>query len=259
MFKLFENGVHVVGTQTVRFLPKKSGKRGKVSTFSKKSSRSLRDLCSRLHTEGKAIFAITLTLPPTEAIEIEWEKLVKRYREYLRTRKLGAIWRVELQRHKIPHLHLIAVCESPEEGFEYWFAWVLACEKLKDKSGLPLTSHKGFLEYSVRIRIVKNRFRWMPYLIGHSVKHKKGQLGWQGRQWGIFNREFLQFSELDEGAILNCAERTGQLVMRSIRRRFSKRIRQYGANGTSILNINPFIIARLVEFYSNENEVLPPF
>lgn len=259
MFKLFENGVHVVGTQAVSFIPKTPGKKGKVLNFSRKSSRNLRDLCSRLETRGKFVLAITLTIPPIEDVTISWYNLVKRYRENLRRRKLGAIWRVELQRHNMPHLHMIATCQRVEDGFTYWSSWVDACDKTLDQEGLPITSHKGFLEYAVRVRLVRDKFRWMPYLIGHTSKHKHAQLGWQGRQWGVFNRSHLSFQSLDTGDILRCSDKVGQIVMRTIRRRYSQRIRQYGANGTSILNINPHIVQRLMDYYSVYYDAKPPF
>lgn len=259
MFKLYQNGVHVVGTKAVAYIPKDKVKRGKISCFSRKSSRTLRDLLSRLQTDGKMVYAVTLTLPPVKELEVNWGKLVKRYREYLRNAKLGAIWRIELQRHKIPHLHLIAVANTIEDGFEYWFAWIHACKKLRDNDGISVILHKGFLEYSVRIRYVKNRFKWMPYLIGHSVKHKIGQLGWQGRQWGVFNKDFIKFSDLDDAITRGCSLRTGQLVMRTIRRHYSKKIRQYGATGTTILNINPSIAQRLIDYYAQTIEAESPF
>lgn len=280
MFKLFENGVHVVGTQAFSFIPKTPGKKGKVLNFSRKSSRNLRDLCCRLETRGKIVLAITLTVPrlcsprhlfyallytlciPIKHIYIDvtpiWGGLLKRYREYLRRAGLGAVWRIELQRRGIPHLHLIGVCDNIDDAFVYWSAWVSACGSILC-DGMPIVSMPGYLEYSVRMRHVAHPTRWITYLIGHTAKHKDQQLGWQGRQWGVFNRAYLSFQSVDTGHIYRCSDKVGQIVMRTIRRRYSKRIRQYGANGTSILNINPYVVQRLIDYYSDYYDAKPAF
>jgi len=48
-------------------------------------------------------------------------------------------------------------------------------------------------KYGVRFKKIDNESGWYLYETMHSSKHKKEQLGWEGKQWGIWCR--AQFVE----------------------------------------------------------------
>lgn len=148
---------------------------------------------------------------------------------------VGMVWRVELQKSRMPHVHLVAYVPygdldeftSPSgdvynnEQFVYekllprirssyirntWkpvrFSW---------KHGVPsfaytarrlwlkqLESHglntPAAVVRSVDCMVIKSDHA-IHYLCDHESKRKQDQLGWQGRQWGILNRQALVFEE----------------------------------------------------------------
>lgn len=73
------------------------------------------------------------------------------------------------------------------------------------------------------------------YLCDHASKHKKEQLGWKGRQWGVVNRRCFSFPSEDDGEHLTGAEwalasRSLRRYSRKLRRSGSKRAQPYGDN-----------------------------
>lgn len=96
---------------------------------------------------------------------------------------LGLVWRVELQRRKVPHLHCVAFVRDVLDLGDYWLSWLSSV----------FSRHEFFIEYGFACRFVRDP-RWLVYCCSHAVKHKADQLGWQGRQWGIINRKFFDFS-----------------------------------------------------------------
>lgn len=197
-------------------------KRGKVSGFSRKSCKRLRHLLMRLDRSSGVTLAFTLTMPSKISPE-DWRKLFERYRTSLTRAGLSLIWRVELQKRKVPHLHCVSQCDTIDAAFVFWQKWVEACdnvyepfEKAEDISEISVASHAGFLLYGFSCRCVCGS-GWLSYVAAHTAKNKKSQLGWLGRQWGIVNERKIKYTEsrevtYDDGFVI--------FLGRCIRKRF---------------------------------------
>lgn len=165
--------------------------RGCITGFSEKSSGRLKEYLLRLQIpSGKRLVSWCLTLPN---VDIErWDAIFKRYCENMKYCEIGFIWRVELQKRKVPHLHCLAPL-TIEQALEIRRIWYNSIgDEMYD--GRPIVSYDGFMVYGVAVSFVRDS-RAMRYLCQHTSKHKSSQLGWKGRQWGVVGRKFLQFSE----------------------------------------------------------------
>lgn len=209
-------------------VPRKLSKRGAVTRFSSKSCSRLRNLLLKLHRPaGSYTLAITLTIPGKASPE-DWRKMLERFRYYLARLKIGMIWRVELQRRGVPHLHCVAVCDKIESSWGIWNAWVRTCDGvyeglLPSEQGyicLPWSAHRGFIVYGFSCRVVQSA-GWFGYVAAHTAKNKQVQSGWLGRQWGIFNEKALTFEESVSATV---DDRFMVFLCRCIRRRWRCRV-----------------------------------
>lgn len=194
-------------------------KRGAIKGFSGKSSKRLRDFLVKYTVPGARRVAITCTLPCKVSVQ-DWYGIMKRFRQNVIRSGLAAVWRVELQRRGVPHLHLVGYSSSGIDGVgSYWSSWVNACDSVVERDDLSVCAHEGFLVYGFCARWVDGS-RWIAYLAAHCVKHKNEQLGWQGRQWGVFNRAmFREIPPLD----FEMSDWVAVRVARVIRRRYRYR------------------------------------
>lgn len=172
---------HLVGLQ-----------RGAVRGFSAKSAARLRELLvTREGPAGTVPYAVTLTLR-READAAEWRRVVQRFRVRVASRlKWWTVWRVELQRRRVPHLHAVMwvdVSEAEqvqtEDGFEPAFVGRLRREWL-GAAGVGPEDWASW-RYGVHARPIEGgrASGWACYVALHHGKAKESQLGWQGRQWG---------------------------------------------------------------------------
>lgn len=163
-------------------------KREKITEFSKKSASRLRDYLLDLDTSKGDILAITLTLPECESNEY-WYDIIQKFRHRLSYYKIGMIWRIELQKRKIPHLHCISVIHDKLQISYIWKSWL-------EIQNAKIRANEFFCIYGCALQFCS--LGWFRYVAAHAIKHKKSQLGWQGRQWGIFNKQFLTFEKSEE-------------------------------------------------------------
>lgn len=182
-------------------------KRGKIQKFSFKSASRLRDYLLNLDTTKGEILSITLTLPTCND-EKYWAAALSRFRHRLAYYGIGMIWRVELQKRKIPHLHCVSVIDSIDKIGYIWKSWLQSQSE-------EIQYNEYFAIYGCAIQFCS--LGWFRYVAAHAVKHKQSQLGWQGRQWGIFNKEFLNFSSPVE---YNLTYRQELYLRRLCRRKF---------------------------------------
>ena len=161
--------------------------RGEITGLSSKATRRLRELMLTTYREGCDPHAVTLTTHTWLSPEA-WRSMVKRFRMLLR-RKLPdwpAVWRVELQLRKTPHLHCLwwAPSELPVEVVKEVIEglWLKACREDKDRHSR---------NHAVKVRLLDGP-GWLRYCTCHDTKHKQEQLGWLGKQWGVWNEKALQ-------------------------------------------------------------------
>lgn len=159
-------------------------KRGPILGFSKEAAKRMREWMILMHVPGSQMVETTFTIPG-KVTPKEWRKALRNLTKYLLKIGSSAVWRVELQRRKQPHLHLLGYAKD-HLGIVVFAApdvW-LSC--------LPERCRKvrGARQYAVKgtLRHVDTDLRWLAYCVGHGTKKKADQLGWQGKQWGIIGR-----------------------------------------------------------------------
>lgn len=134
-------------------------------------------------------YGVCLTIPLQADLGLavdQFEKAVHRLRTYFVRDypSLGFVWRVELQRNKMPHLHLIVFAPF---GFNVLDIF-LRLWRLIVCSLFVVPSLSFFLQRGVRVDKLDGNIRAYRYLCDHSGKRKQYQLGYVGRQWGVVGR-----------------------------------------------------------------------
>lgn len=164
--------------------------RGKCTELTPEVRQRLRTALLTLTRADSKVLDTTLTIPG-ELTPDEWRDTTKRFRMKLLRRGLAMIWRVELQKRKMPHIH--AAIFAPADQAAHAWGWVQVdwLQSLPEKN----RNHPGALRHAVHIKgpfsDVEQSPRWLEYLTGHASKAKKEQLGWIGKQWGIVGNKLL--------------------------------------------------------------------
>lgn len=201
---IYEHGIKL-SRDRVRLLnqSKQSSKRGKISSFSLKSSARLRNVFLTHDIPDSSKVGWTLTLPwQDDLFDGEdapgWElfrALLNKVQIYYKRNapRSGYIFRVELQQRGVPHLHAIEYCAPGTEPTlgKVWFKLVV------DHLSTPTDRLDAFYKYGVKRDGLqaKDNTGYFRYLTDHASKHKQTQLGYKGRQWGIVNRSAFQVEQ----------------------------------------------------------------
>lgn len=141
------------------------------------------------------MWAATYTLPGAADADL-WAKLWGRLRKRLDRAGISAVWRVELQRRGVPHLHVIAWV-PPASGEDK--PWRVVTEGWLDCLPPDRRAMPGASQHAAKAVLMRDHagkvdpvrgggLEWLAYLCAHSSKSKVAQLGWQGKQWGIVGR-----------------------------------------------------------------------
>lgn len=174
-------------------------KRSKISYFSRHSRLRLRESISKFNLPNvQNHYGLTLTLPwlsdksKISFFNDEYKKVFNRFQISLRRKfpNSAGIYRHELQQRKIPHCHLIFYLSSIDGYDEKEFfnqVKILWFQSLQGNLfGGSLTY---FTQHGVRIDRLDSKIELFRYISDHTSKSKQAQLGYQGKQWGIFNRQ----------------------------------------------------------------------
>ncbi len=185
--------------------------------------------------EGWNCFGVTLTLPGPPITGVEWRRLWRAYVQRLRRLKaVLMIWRIEKQKRGQPHIHgicwgtetqgcvgekwmdslqglirehwmdvigLLGPCSGPTNVIDPGEDISDDNEVARYGSGFAEVTHRkmwpGAEERAVKFDGLgkAGHVGWWRYLASHTSKSKQSQLGWQGRQWGVVNKEFLDFEK----------------------------------------------------------------
>lgn len=194
---------------------KVGSKRGAIGGFSYQARQRLR---RHLLVSGLSVpfaqFGVTLTVPGKVTPDA-----VDRFKEHADRFFHGVkyiypshaiIYRVELQRRKMPHLHLVvyvpiaelqerfpdwqAVFNKDKEGFHYLFeiafngykkAWFKSLESWEERHLIF-----GGSTHAVKFTSLETASS-IRYLCDHQSKAKVAQLGYPGKQWGIVGKKNL--------------------------------------------------------------------
>lgn len=177
--KIYPSGVILEKSLGLTLPPPESQERGKITEFSDKAARRLRECFLTLKVDGYRLWSFTLT---THAIFTpkEWRGICMRFRQAVRRSKWAGLWRVELQKRKTPHLHVAFWLPVGVDVDQVASLWLKATREHTDAEAV---------KHAVRGReIEQNESGWAVYMALHDGKHKAAQLGWEGKQWGIWNQ-----------------------------------------------------------------------
>ena len=220
-------------------------KRSTIKEWSKASVRRLRDELFGYHLKGEEyLLGFTGTLPGNVPYEFwkgygdEFRKLISRFRHSFSYRfpKSYLVYRVELQRRGAPHIHAIvhfhkddllsdigfkpsAVTPSAVgmAAFDIKRLWLdsVDLDSMPDRRAID---DWRFKQYGAKTEAV-NRDGMMRYLCDHSSKRKLVQLGWKGRQWGVFQRENrVRYAEMTLPSEVMASPRLVAQFIRMVRR-----------------------------------------
>lgn len=200
--KLYPFGV--IGRTSRPSISTKRGKhlenciRGKIEGLSPAAAARCREFVVTHDIPGARLVSATGTTAIGRTPE-EWRKIMQRYAKRLVRAGVAAVWRVELQKRGAPHVHLLIWLP---EGLDKWRrllseGWLECIGATFHESGEVTGLQPGEFEHSFQCEEGVGA-GWVAYLASHSSKHKQEQLGWVGKQWGIWGQErFSKAKPLD--------------------------------------------------------------
>lgn len=232
------------------------GERGVISGWSKNSRRRLRNWLLVNQPVGGVCIAATLTVPGEPIQPDDWRKLMKLFTTKLVRAKVGLVWRLELQKRGMPHLHCLAVpapqphtrqrrrrargvSDLPSVNVGVWLyrTWLELIDTLPQSPGRVYIEGLGVVEAESAPRSLLVGARehavdlsedegdlWYRYLCDHTTKSKQEQIAtWQGfRHWGIIYRP--AFVEVAPSEVVNLPRHQFAAIYRQLRKLSRRRI-----------------------------------
>lgn len=205
--------------------------KGDIDSFSKAScARLRRSLCVLRPSYDVRLCGLCLTIPG----EIVQPSYLRRMWHSFRVRasqkfpSLPWVWRVELQKRKQAHFHLIVYGRSFSDSFGLRELWEDVVSRMVYRRGICTQDQfNAFLRYGVKVDDLSMRDSSgvIGYLCDHTSKHKQDQLGFTGRQWGIVNRSAFK---ADASTVFECSPREWILIRRQYIR-LQKHLKKEGA------------------------------
>jgi hypothetical protein len=195
---------------------KVGGVRGSIRGLSQAAAARLRWFLLSQHVPGYRPWAVTRTIHRPASPE-DWRACQKRWATELGRLGWSEVYRVELQRRKVPHCHgALWVPESIDEDdiAELW----IKCTKEQNDSAARENA-------VVLSPMVMGSAAWLAYLTAHVGKHKAAQLGWLGKQWGVIGRERFELVPTEQVEMGPVAARWfARLLRRWARARYGCRV-----------------------------------
>jgi hypothetical protein len=203
---VFPSATVLKSTVSQPVLPPQGFLRGKIEGFSAEAARNLREFCVTQYVPDCETLAGTFTI--RRAVDpAEWRRIMKVWRTAVVRRGWAGVWRVELQKRGVPHVHASLWLPPGVRFAEVRDLWLRCTGEENDRAAR---------KYAVMGKWLRSA-GWTVYLALHDGKHKGEQLGWLGKQWGVWNRErFVAIQELPCSRELTPREETH--VRRFLRR-----------------------------------------
>lgn len=170
----------------------KAGKHGGITTFSATSSRNLKRKLLDLPFEGQGVtmYGVTLTIQadayaaasdPVEEVRKHWQSFIVTMGKQIKAGAFDSrfmfVWRIELTQKGTPHWHCIVCTPQPSDVLLFQATW---CRLVGKWYG-----YAPNMDIAAQYRRIDNCAAAFAYVGAHAAKHKRDQLGWKGRQWGI--------------------------------------------------------------------------
>lgn len=234
------------------------GKRGVIRGSSSSSFRRLRVFCLT-HDVQLESFGVTFTIPGIEIVNCEqFKEMFHKLSVWLNYHHVPTIWRVELQKRKMPHIHavLYAGIDHVMAVVSEWYK-ILESENtccvveigdcIKTIAEMPRCYISG-ARYAVDIQKLDGDYRSYRYLISHMSKSKQAQLGYTGRNWGVVNRSAFKSVVPEKEQI---PDRVYSMILRWLRRLTRRKINVY--SGCSHWVTSPTTFRRLLDYAKQLN------
>lgn len=167
--------------------------------FSRTSALNLRKKLACLPSETYRLWGVTLTIPaqcykdPADFRKL-WVKFtasisnrIKGLRGDVAYLDFGFLWRVELTtgenlgKVRTPHYHCVLWTNDPADVLQFGADWCAAVERHYQLECGTLS--RQIAAQAQELTTCQAAFQ---YVANHTSKHKAEQLGWPGRQWGVY-------------------------------------------------------------------------
>ena len=207
--------------------------KGDISAFSAAScARLRRALCVLRPAFDCRICGLCLTIPGA-VLQPSYLRQVWHLFRVRVSQKLSVpwVWRIELQKRKQAHFHLVVYGRGFEDAFTLRELWEQVIKsKILDRGIITAREYRDFLRHGVRVDDLSacRSAGVVGYLCDHQSKHKQDQLGWVGRQWGVVNRGLLK---VDSKTVFECSVPDWVQIRRQytrFQRKLKKQGRYYG-------------------------------
>lgn len=228
------------------FIPKNREKRGKVTTFSRHSARRMKNKLMIL-PDNQGLYGITLTfkrgtINAPDKLRHFWHlfamALKRLANKGLISQNLYLLWRIELQKNGTPHFHIVLSTDNSSDIVAFrdrFFDYVIKLLRYSPPDN------------AFEVRSLKDSDEAYSYVSSHSSKHKRSQLGWQGRQWGIYfvhpegkeNFKVLTTGYNDsasDNASYELNDKQEVVIKRTLRKMYWAKMRQSLKNHRDFLN-----------------------
>ena len=200
--KIYPFGV-ICRTDGVSVSPKRGkhlqgGMRGEIKGLSPAAAARCREFVVTHDIPGSKLVSVTGTTAIGRTPE-EWRKIMQRYSHRLVRKGVSAVWRVELQKRGAPHVHALLWVPPDLDKWQRAISesWLECIGATFQDDGKVVGLKPGEFEHAFQYEEGVGA-GWVAYLASHTSKHKQDQLGWVGKQWGIWGEDrFARAQPLD--------------------------------------------------------------
>ncbi len=262
----FPVGVKVSGFGIVTGNGGSFGRKKQITQLTPAAARRLLEFLMMFEVPGAVLLNASLTIPE-EVSPGFFRASCVRFRMSLNYHKIPGVWRVELQRRKTPHLHCFFWIplqgaalkasggpEIPPEVRRY----VRRQQKLIKALWLQSiqTDHPWAVKYAFKAKVggVVPDIKWILYNCLHNSKSKQDQLGWQGKQWGVWCRSMFKpvepvVYELQPAQVYALVRLVNRWLKSKRKGKGRKKFCKVSVVGSfSRIGLTPAAAARLIEF-----------
>ncbi len=237
------------------------------------AARRLREFVMMFEVPGSALLNASLTIPEKVSPDF-FRAACGRFRMSLQYHKIPGVWRVELQRRKVPHLHCFfwvkveqlaqeqasgpSIDQEAQRFVKQRSEFIKALWLKAIQTDHPWAEKKA---YKAKVGGFVPDINWILYNCLHNSKSKKEQLGWLGKQWGVWCRSMFKpvlpvVHELTASQVYALVRLVNQWQISKRKGKGRKRYVKVSVVGSfSRIGLTPGTIGRMVEFVNSPGQV----